>query len=167
MLNVAVIMGRLVADPELRHTPQDIAVTTFTIACDRSYVKSGTERQVDFIDIVAWRSNAEFICKYFRKGSMIAVQGSIQTRSYTDNQGIKRKAFEIVADSVNFADSKRDNSGSSAAYGNSPYGNPPAGNTGDYQSYQRPAVYNDPAPAYQNGSDADFTEIESDDDLPF
>ena len=110
MLNVAILMGRLVADPEIRHTPNDIAVTSFTIAVDRSYVKSGAERQADFIDIVAWRATAEFVCKYFRKGQMIAVQGSIQTRSYTDKDGNKRKAFEIVADNVHFADSKRDTS---------------------------------------------------------
>ena len=98
MLNVAVVMGRLVADPELRHTPSDVAVTSFTLAVDRSYVKSGTERQTDFIDIVAWRGTADFVCKYFRKGQMMAVHGSIQTRTYTDKDGNKRKAFEIVAD---------------------------------------------------------------------
>lgn len=110
MLNVAILMGRLVEEPELRHTPNNVAVTTFTIAVDRSYVKSGAERQADFIDIVCWRNTAEFVCKYFRKGQMIALQGSIQTRSYTDNQGIKRKAFEIVADNVFFADSKKQES---------------------------------------------------------
>ena len=97
MLNVAVVMGRLVADPELRHTPSDVAVTSFTLAVDRSYVKSGTERQADFIDVVAWRSTADFVCKYFRKGQMMAVHGSIQTRTYTDKDGNKRKATEIVA----------------------------------------------------------------------
>ena len=80
MLNVAVLMGRLVADPELRQTPSGLSVTTFRIAVDRNYAKAGQERQADFIDIVAWRQTAEFVCKYFRKGSMIAVQGSIQTR---------------------------------------------------------------------------------------
>lgn len=156
MLNVAVLMGRLVADPEIRHTPNDIAVTSFTIAVDRSYVKVGTERQVDFIDIVAWRATAEFICKYFRKGQMIAVQGSIQTRSYTDKDGNKRKAFEIVADNVHFADSKRDNSA------------PSMGNTNMYQ--QQPAhsdVTSSPAPAYTSGDTGDFEEILNDDDLPF
>lgn len=151
MLNVAVVMGRLVADPELRHTPNDVAVTSFTLAVDRSYVKSGTERQADFIDIVAWRNTAEFVCKYFRKGQMMAVHGSIQTRTYTDSNGNKRKAFEIVADDINFADSKRDNSGSSG--GNS--------------EYSKPAVFNEPAPAYSSGSSADFEEIIGDDDLPF
>ena len=155
MLNVAVVMGRLVADPELRHTPNDVAVTSFTLAVDRSYVKSGAERQVDFIDIVAWRNTADFICKYFRKGQMMAVHGSIQTRTYTDNNGAKRKAFEIVADDVNFADSKRDNGGSTASYGNNDY------------SAARTAAYSEPAPAYSSGSRSDFEEVLSDDDLPF
>ena len=110
MLNVVALMGRLTADPELRYTQgSNIPVTTFTLAVDRSYVKQGTERQADFIDIVAWRSTAEFVSRYFRKGQLVAVQGSIQTRSYEDKQGIKRKAFEIVADSVHFAEPKRDN----------------------------------------------------------
>ena len=155
MLNVAVVMGRLVADPELRHTPNDVAVTSFTLAVDRSYVKSGAERQVDFIDIVAWRNTADFICKYFRKGQMMAVHGSIQTRTYTDSNGAKRKAFEIVADDVNFADSKRDNGGNTASYGNNDY------------SAARTAAYSEPAPAYSSGSSSDFEEILSDDDLPF
>ena len=113
MLNVAIVMGRLVAEPELRHTPNSVAVTSITLAVDRSYVKSGEERQTDFIDVVAWRGTAEFICRYFRKGQMMAVHGSIQTRTYTDKDGNKRKAFEILADDVSFADSKRDNSGGS------------------------------------------------------
>ena len=108
MLNVAVLMGRLVADPELRTTPSGISVTSFTIAVDRSYQKAGSGRQADFLDIVAWRGTADFICKFFKKGQLIAVQGSIQTRSYQDKDGNKRKAFEIVADNVHFAESKRD-----------------------------------------------------------
>ena len=114
MLNTAILMGRLVADPELRHTPNNVAVTSFTIAVDRSYVKAGTERQADFIDIVAWRNTAEFVCRYFRKGQMIALQGSIQTRSYTDSQGIKRKAFEVVADGVHFCGGKSESGPKSA-----------------------------------------------------
>lgn len=110
MLNVAVLMGRLVSDPELRHTANDISVTSFTLAVERSYVKSGTERQADFIDVVAWRSTADFVCKYFHKGQLVAVQGSIQTRTYTDKDGNKRKAFEVVADHVHFAESKKDSS---------------------------------------------------------
>lgn len=161
MLNVAILMGRLVADPELRHTPNNVAVTSFTIAVDRSYVKSGAERQADFIDVVAWRNTAEFVCKYFRKGQMIALQGSIQTRSYTDSQGIKRKAFEIVADNVHFADSKRDSSG----------GNNFNGGFNSYNSYNEQPRHDMapsmPAPAYTSGNTGDFEEIITDDDLPF
>ena len=156
MLNVAAIMGRLVADPELRHTPNDIAVTTFTLAVDRSYSRAGTERQTDFIDVVAWRQTAEFVCKYFSKGRMMAVTGSIQTRNYEDKQGNKRKAFEIVANDVSFADSKRDSSGSAPGS----YASAPA-------VQQRPAAYSEPAPAYSSGSNEDFEEILGDDDLPF
>lgn len=115
MINTVVLMGRLVSDPELRHTSNDAAVTSFTIAVDRSYVKAGAERQADFIDIVAWRNTAEFVCRYFRKGRMIAVQGSIQTRSYTDGKGNKRKAVEIVADQVHFAEPKQENNSDGAA----------------------------------------------------
>lgn len=113
MLNVSVLMGRLVADPELRHTPNDVAVTSFTLAVDRDYTPKGQDKQCDFIDIVAWRNTAEFVCKYFKKGQLAAVQGSIQTRSYTDKEGTKRKAFEIVADNVHFAESKKSDSGTS------------------------------------------------------
>lgn len=153
MLNVAAIMGRLVADPELRHTPNDIAVTTFTLAVDRSYARAGTERQTDFIDVVAWRQTAEFVCKYFSKGRMMAVTGSIQTRNYEDKQGNKRKAFEIVASDVSFADSKRDNSAS--------------GSYDVMSSSPKPAVFSEPAPAYSSGSTEDFEEILGDEDLPF
>ncbi|MVB10249.1 Single-stranded DNA-binding protein A [Caprobacter fermentans] len=154
MLNVAVLMGRLVADPELRHTPNGISVTSFTIAVDRSYVKAGADRQTDFIDVVAWRNTAEFVCKYFRKGQLAAVQGSIQTRSYTDKDGNKRKAVEIIADNVHFAEPKREGTTSSGNY-SARTGNP----TND-RSEQ-------PAPAYANGDTDDFEEIPSDDDLPF
>lgn len=143
MLNVAVLMGRLCADPEPKVTPNGISVTSFTLAVDRSYQKSGQDRQCDFIDIVAWRSTADFVCKYFTKGQLIAVQGSIQTRTYTDRDGNKRKAFEVVADNVHFAESKRD--------GNSHNGN---NNT-----------YNEPQ--YPTGDTGDFEEIPSSDDLPF
>ncbi len=106
MLNVIAVMGRLVADPELRQTPNGISTTTFAIACDRNFVKAGTERQTDFLDIVTWRSSAEFACKYFKKGQLIAVNGSLQTRTYEDKEGKKRKVYEIVADNLHFADSK-------------------------------------------------------------
>ena len=154
MLNVAAIMGRLTADPELRHTQNDIAVTSFTVAGDRSYARAGTERQTDFIDVVAWRQTAEFVCKYFQKGSMIAVTGSIQTRNYEDRQGNKRKAFEIVASDVSFTGSKRE----SGSAGGGSYESAPA---------PRPAAFSEPAPAYSSGSSEDFEEILGDDDLPF
>ena len=154
MLNVAVLMGRLTADPELKHTQSGVSVTSFTIACDRSYVKSGAERQTDFVNIVAWRTTAEFICKYFRKGQLVAVQGSIQTRSYTDKDGNKRKAFEIVADNAHFAAPKRDGSSGGCA---------PAKPEGAQPAH----VEQQPAPAYASGDTNDFQEIPSDDDLPF
>ena len=147
-------MGRLTADPELRHTPNNVAVTAFTVAVDRSYAKVGTERQTDFINVVAWRSTAEFVCKYFTKGQMMAVSGPIQTRNYEDKQGNKRTAFEIVANDVSFTGSKRESGGSAAgAYDGAPVG-------------QRPA-FSEPAPAYSSGSNEDFEEILGDDDLPF
>lgn len=102
MLNVVAIMGRLVADPELRTTPAGVNVCRFRIACDRSYVQKGQERQADFIDIVAWRQQADFVSKYFQKGSMIAIDGSIQTRSYQDKQGSNRTKVEVLANNVSF-----------------------------------------------------------------
>ena len=154
MLNVAVVMGRLVADPELRHTPSDVAVTSFTLAVDRSYV-------------VAWRSTADFVCKYFRKGQMMAVHGSIQTRTYTDKDGNKRKATEIVANDVNFADSKRSDSGANYGAPSAPsYGNNYGSNSAAGNEMQRPA-YSEPAPTYSSGNSGDFEEIIGDDDLPF
>ena len=163
MLNVAVLMGRLVADPELRHTANDVSVTSFTVAVDRSYVKAGADRQADFIDVVAWRNTADFVCKYFRKGQLIAVQGSIQTRTYTDKDGNKRKAVEIQANDVSFVGSKRDNAGGDdfgQSYGQS-YARPSA------PAPQQPAAFSEPAPAYSSGSSEDFEEILGDDDLPF
>lgn len=108
MLNNVVLMGRLTADPELKQTPNGVAVLSFSIAVDRDYTQQGQERQADFINIVAWRQTAEFICKYFAKGQMIALKGSIQTRSYEDRQGNKRTAFEVVADKVYFCGSKEE-----------------------------------------------------------
>jgi single-strand DNA-binding protein len=109
MLNVVVLTGRLTADTELKTTSNGIPVCSFSIAVERPY-RSGEERQTDFINIVAWRSSAEFVDKYFQKGQMIAVEGSIRTRRYEDSNGNKRTAFEVVADNVQFADyGKRDN----------------------------------------------------------
>ena len=107
MLNKAIIMGRLTRDPELKYTPSNIAVCSFSVAVDRKFVKQGEERQTDFINIVAWRSTAEFVCKYFTKGRMINVVGSIQTRTWDDTEGKKHYATEIIADEVNFCGDKR------------------------------------------------------------
>lgn len=106
MLNVVAIIGRFVADPELRTTTQGTSVCTFRIACERSYTQKGKQRQADFVDIVAWGKTAEFICKFFQKGSMIAVDGSLQTRQYQDKQGNKRTAVEVVANNISFAGEK-------------------------------------------------------------
>lgn len=113
-MNVVVLMGRLTADPELKTTPNGVSVTSFTIAVDRSYAKAGEARQTDFIDIVAWRSTAEFICKYFKKGQMIALTGSVQTGSYTDREGVKRKSFKVVADNLSFCGGKSESGPKSA-----------------------------------------------------
>ena len=110
MLNNVSLMGRLTAAPELKSTSTGTAVTAFTLAVERAYAKQGEQRQTDFIDCVAWRTTAEFITKYFQKGSMIAVTGSIQTRSYEDKNGNKRKAVEILVNSVSFCGSKADTS---------------------------------------------------------
>ena len=142
MLNKAILMGRLTADPELKTTTNSISVCSFTIAVDRGYVKAGAQRQTDFIDIVTWRQTAEFVSKYFSKGKLIAVEGSIQTRSYTDNAGNKRKVFEIVADSVHFCESKNSSQPSGANFETS-------------------------TPAFTNGNVGDFEETFNDNDLPF
>lgn len=103
-MNVAALTGRLTADPELKHTPNGIAVTSFCVAVNRRT----KDRQADFIDVVAWRCTAEFVCKYFRKGQMIAVKGSIQTRNYTDRDGNKRSATEVLAENAEFCESKKE-----------------------------------------------------------
>lgn len=109
MINSAVIMGRLTATPELKQTQSGIAVTTFTVAVQRSYGGANGEKQTDFINVVAWRKTAEFVCKYFQKGQMIALQGSIQARKYDDKDGNKRTAFEIVASEISFCGEKKEN----------------------------------------------------------
>ena len=153
MLNVAAIVGRLAADPELRHTASGVAVTSFTLAVSRNYSRQGEERQTDWIDVVAWRNTAEFVCKYFTKGQMMAVTGSIQTRSYEDRSGNKRKAVEILADNVYFADSKSSSQGGQSAGG---YTMP------DYSAPAAPA-----APSFSQGSADDFAVVDDNEDLPF
>lgn len=152
MLNVVAIMGRLVADPELRTTPAGHSVCSFRIACDRSYVQQGQERQADFIDIVAWRQQADFVSKYFRKGSMIAVEGSLQTRQYQDKNGNNRIAVEVVANNISFAGAKRQDSQNVPSY------------------EQQTASHVEQAKAqtgFAQGSADDFAVINDNDDLPF
>ena len=108
MLNKVILMGRFTRDPELRSTPQGISTCAFSVAVDRNFVRPGEERKADFINCVAWRQTAEFISKYFRKGSMVALEGSIQTRSWDDQEGKKRYATEVIVNQVYFAESKRD-----------------------------------------------------------
>ena len=112
MNNVSLI-GRLTADPELKHTQSGIANVRFNIAVDRSFVKQGEERQTDFITIVAWRQTAEFICRYFSKGRRIAINGEIRTGSYTDRNGGKRYTFEVWVNSAEFCDTKKNESADS------------------------------------------------------
>ena len=158
MLNVVAIMGRLVADPELRTTQSGTNVCSFRIACDRNFARQGEQRQADFIDIVAWRQQAEFVSKYFQKGSLIAIEGSLQTRQYQDKNGNNRTAVEVVANNINFAGPK---SSSPASNGDAGYGAPMAAPA------PRPAVQAAPAPSYSAGSNDDFALIEDEGDLPF
>ena len=141
MFNLVVLTGRLTADPELRYTANNTPVTSFSIAVSRRY-KAGEEAQADFINIVAWRQTAEFVTKYFQKGSMIGIEGSIQTRRYVDKEtGKNRTAFEVIANNVQFVESKRD-----GASGPAPE-----------------------AAAFSNAGANDFTDLsgEADDDMPF
>ena len=145
MLNHIVLMGRLTRDPELRHTGSGTAVASFSLAVDRDYKTQDGTRETDFIDIVAWRSSAEYVCKYFSKGRMAVVSGRLQIRSWTDQDGNKRRSAEVVADSIYFGDSKRDGGSSTGTYA------PPA--------YTPPNVTATPG---------EFTMMDADDsDLPF
>ena len=143
MFNLVVLTGRLTADPELKTTNTGISVTSFSIAVNRRY-RAGEETQTDFINIVAWRQTSEFITKYFKKGNMIGIEGSIQTRKYVDKNGNNRTVFEVVASNAQFVESKKDST-------------PSAG-----------GVAEEPA-SFSNADSSDFTEIDSgmDDDLPF
>ena len=108
MLNKIILMGRLTRDPELRSTAGGTAVASFSLAVDRDYKPQDGERETDFIDIVAWRSTAAFVHKYFSKGRMAVVEGRLQIRDWTDKDGNKRRSAEVIADSIYFGDSKRD-----------------------------------------------------------
>ena len=159
MLNKAILMGRLTRDPELRYTQNNTPVATFTLAIDRSYSR-GQERQTDFIDIVAWRRTAEFVSQWFTKGMMAVVVGSIQSRRWQDKNGNNRTSIEVVADEVQFGESKR----SREANGNAGYqDNGYQGSYSEMQSTPR-SVPNFDLPT--GGSD--FSEISDDDgEVPF
>ena len=160
MLNHIVIMGRLVADPELRTTPAGVTVATMRLAVDRDFKNKQTgERETDFINVVAWRQTAEFVSRYFTKGRMAVAEGRLQIRPYTDRDGNKRTAAEVVADNIYFGDSRRDGEG----------GGYPA-------SYRQGGGYSGPAPSVDPlggygapPADGDqFSELSTDDgDLPF
>ena len=110
MLDKIILMGRLARDPELKRTTSGTAVTSFSLAVDRDFKSQSGEKETDFIDVVAWRSTAEFVSKYFTKGRMAVVEGRLQIRDWTDRDGGKRRSAEVVADNVYFADSKRSES---------------------------------------------------------
>lgn len=139
MLNVIAIMGRLSRDPELRQTTTGKNVASFTIACSRGRKDANGKDLVDWIPVVAWEHTAEFVCKYFEKGSPIAIDGRLQSRTYKDRDGNNRTAIEIVANNANFAGSKSSGGGSNSV---------PAGG-----SYNEPTVQ--------------YDEIEDEGDLPF
>lgn len=151
MTNVAVVMGRLAADPELKHTPNGVAVTSFTLAVDRNYAKPGEERQTDWIDVVAWRGTAEFICKHFTKGRMIAVSGSLQTRTWEDKNGSKHKAVELVAKQISFCGDKVKDVSKGKPAGQEPL---------------KAAPQEEPVQDFTQGGLDDFVELD-DSDLPF
>ena len=154
MLNHIVLMGRLTRDPELRRTGSGIAAASFTLAVDRDYAAQGAERETDFVDIVAWRSTAEFVSKYFTKGRMAVVSGRLQIRNWQDKDGNKRRSAEVVANDVYFGDSKRDG----AAPGGFDQSIP------SYAAAPAPAAYAAPA----NGGASDFAMLDDNDpELPF
>ena len=152
MLNRIILMGRLTRDPELRRTGSGTAVTSFSLAVDRDFKSQSGEKETDFIDIVAWRSTAEFVSKFFTKGRMAVVEGRLQIRDWTDRDGGKRRSAEVVADNVYFGDSKRD-----------------GGDTSGYNSGYTPApASRSAAPSNFSAGGSDFAEIGEDDgELPF
>ena len=157
MINSIVLLGRLTADPELRATASGLNVTAISIAVERSGTDTDGNRRTDFINIVAWRQTAEFICRYFRKGQQIALTGELHSRSYTDRSGAKRTAYEVVADSVSFCGSKGGERGTGEhTAGSEQGGRGPTGADMKDDCYKSPGT-----------TAADFEEICVDDDLPF
>lgn len=146
-LNSIIVIGRLTSDAELRTTSNGTSVTSFTVAVDRPFQKADAEKMTDFISVVAWRGLAELVVKYFGKGRMICVQGSLQTRKYTDKGGENRVSYEILAEHIHFTGEKKDGQNGAQS--------------------ERAAYTPTAAPAYTNGSTIDFMEIAAGDDLPF
>lgn len=120
-MNNIILIGRMTADVELKKTPNDNSVASFTIAVDRRYTPQGQEKQTDFINCVAWRQTAEFVSKYFHKGQRIALQGSLQSRKYTDKDGNNRTAFEVVVDNAEFCEGKKAETTERAPIADVPY----------------------------------------------
>ena len=127
MLNRVLIQGRLTRDPEMRYTQSNTPVASFTVACERDYSGDSGERATDFIDCVAWKGSAEFVCKYFRKGQMMLIEGRLQSRKWTDKQGNNRTSWEVIAEHTYFGEPKREDQPSGGNYA------PPA-NTAQPQS---------------------------------
>lgn len=148
MLNRITMTGRLTADPELRQTASGIFFTNFSIANQRNFKNSNGERGTDFYDVTAWRATAETVTKYFIKGSMITIDGRLESRKYTDKNGNNRTAISIIADNVYFGDSKKDSQNN----------NTPASEVADNDVF---------VPDFSGVSNSDFEEITGDDDLPF
>ena len=148
-MNAICLMGRLTGDPELKTTQSGVSVTSFSVAVDRAYRSKDQERQTDFINCVAWRGTAEFISRYFRKGQRIALQGSLQSRKYTANDGSQRTVYEVVVDNAFFCESKGGNAGGAPSYDS-----------------QIP-VYSEAKPAFSTANSGDFEDILTDEDLPF
>ena len=167
MLNHIVIMGRLARDPELRHTQSGTPVASFRLAVDRDFKDKNTgERTTDWIDVVAWRGSAEFAAKYFTTGRMAVVEGRLQIRDWTDKDGNKRRAAEVVADNIYFGDSRRD-SGDAGSYGERSYSDRGYGGGGYGGQTGRPAAPAAPADyGIPSGGDQ-FDELADDGDLPF
>lgn len=158
MLNIVAIMGRLVYDPELKTTQQGTSVCTFRIACERSYTPKGQQRQADFVDIVAWGKTAEFICKFFQKGSMIAIDGSLQTRQYQDKQGSNRTAVEVLTNHISFAGPKAAEKPAVRDFDQQ---------TKNYTNEAKAAQNAPQGQQYAQGDADDFIDVTDDGDLPF
>lgn len=167
MLNKVILMGRLTRDPEFRQTTSGVAMCRFNVACARRIANKETgERQADFIDCIAWRQSAEFVSRYFTKGSMIIVEGTLQNDNYTDNNGVKHYSMIVVCYNVSFGESKK----SASANGYAQQGGftaPQQNNGGNYGAQQQYAAPAQPKESLQIGDLGEFEEILSDGEVPF